>query len=59
MYKFYFVSRDGKERRELTDEELREHLTEYQIAEAIGAKRDDPDEYVSYMTVGGYIVVEI
>lgn len=58
MYKFYFVSKDGK-RRELTDEELREHMSEYQIGEAQEAKRNDPDEYVSYMTVGGYIVLDI
>lgn len=56
MYKFYFVSKDGATRRELNGEELREHMSEYQIAEAIGAKRNDPDEEVSYMTVGGYIV---
>ena len=56
MYKFYFVSKDGTERRELNDEELREHMSEYQIGEALEAKRNDPDEYVWYMTVGGYIV---
>lgn len=56
--RFYFVSRDGATRRELTDEELREHMSEYQIGEALEAKRNDPDEEVSYMTVGGYIIVD-
>ena len=56
--KFYFVSKDGKERRELNDEEVREHMSEYQIGEAIEAKRNDHNEYVCYMTDGGYIVVE-
>lgn len=56
MYKFYFVSNDGKERRALSDEELREHMSAYQIGEAKEAKRNDPEEEVSYMTVGGYIV---
>lgn len=56
--KFYFRSKDGKTYRELTDEELREHMSEYQISEALEAKRNDPDEEVSYMTVGGYIVLD-
>lgn len=56
--RFYFQSKDGKTYRELTDEEVREHLSEYQISEALEAKRNDPDEEVSYMTVGGYIVLD-
>ena len=55
---FYFQDKQGN-RRELTKEELREHMSEYQIGEALEAKRNDPDEEVSYMTVGGYIVLDI
>ena len=55
--KFYFQNRQG-ERRELTEEEVREHMSEYQIGEAIQAKKADPCEEVSYMTVGGYIIVD-
>ena len=59
MYKFYFVSKDGKERRKLNNKELRERLTEFQIDEAIAVKCDCPDEEVSYMTAGGYIILDI
>lgn len=55
--KFYFQDTQGN-RRELSWEELREHMSEYQIEEAAEAKRADPLEEVSYMTVGGFIVVE-
>lgn len=55
--KFYFQNRQG-ERRELTEDEVREHMSEYQIGEAIQAKKTDPCEEVSYMTVGGYIIVD-
>lgn len=55
--KFYFQSDNGS-RRELTMDEVREHMSEYQIGEALDAKRTDPNEEVSYMTVGGYIVVD-
>lgn len=56
--KFYYQSRDGKTRRVLTDEEVREHLSEAQIEDALDAKYADPDEEVSYMTRGGFIVLE-
>ena len=39
--------------------EVREHLSDLQIEDAKDAKRNDPCEEVSYMTVGGYIVVEL
>lgn len=55
--KFYFQDYKGN-RRELSWEELREHMSEYQISEAAEAKQADPLEEVSYMTVGGFIVVE-
>lgn len=55
--KFYFQDKQGN-RRELSPEELREHMSEYQIGEALEAKRADPLEEVSYMTVGGFIVVD-
>lgn len=55
--KFYFQDRKGN-RRELSPGELREHMSEYQISEAIQAKQADPVEEVSYMTVGGFIVVD-
>lgn len=55
--KFYFQNRQG-ERRELTEDEVREHMSEYQMGEAIQAKKTDPCEEVSYMTVGGYIIVD-
>ena len=38
-------------------EEVRKHLSEAQIQDAIEAKYDDPDEEVSYMTKGGLILV--
>lgn len=56
--KFYYQDKLGN-RRELSQEELREHMSEYQIGEALEAKRNDPNEEVSYMTVGGFIIVEI
>ena len=55
--KFYFQDNHGN-RRELTMDEVHEHMSEYQIGEALDAKRSDPNEEVSYMTVGGYIVVD-
>ena len=58
-FKFYFQSKDGTIYRELSPEELREHMSEYQIAEALQAKRADPDEEVAYMTVGGFIVLDV
>ena len=58
-FKFYFQSSDGRTYRELSPEELREHMSEYQIGEALEAKRADPLEEVSYMTVGGFIVLDV
>lgn len=56
--RFYFQDKQGN-RRELIDEELREHMSAYQIQEALEAKRNDPNEEVSYMTVGGFIVLDL
>lgn len=55
--KFYFVTKDGNRRR-MKMSEVREHMGEYQIQEAKAAKRADPNEEVSYMTIGGYITVD-
>lgn len=55
--KFYFRNKNGTSR-ELTMEEVREHMSKFQIQEAIEAKQADPNEEVSYMTVDGFIVVE-
>lgn len=55
--KFYFQDEQGN-RRELSPEELREHMSEYQIREASEAKLLDPLEEVSYMTVGGFIIID-
>lgn len=56
--KFYFDKKDGTTK-ELTEEEVREHMSHYQIEEAAEAKKADPLECVSYMTVGGSIRVEL
>ena len=56
--KFYFQD-DAGNRRELTGDELREHMSEYNIREAIEAKQKDPAEEVKYMTVGGFIICEM
>lgn len=55
---FYFVDKSGNNRRKLTDDELHQHLSECQIEEAIEAKKEEPYEEVSYMTVGGFIVCD-
>ena len=57
--KFYFYDRirDG-EAREMNMDEVRQHLSIQQIEDAIDAKEADPNEEVSYMTRGGYIVVD-
>lgn len=55
--RFIYQAQDGKEK-EMTQEEVREHMSEYQIKEAIAAKRSDPFEEVSYITVGGFIRVD-
>lgn len=54
--RFIFYTKDGKTR-ELTPEEVLEHMTPYQVSEAIEAKKEDPGEEVSYMTVGGFIIL--
>lgn len=56
--KFYFQDNNGN-RRELTLDELREHMSEYNIYEAMRAKQEDVNEEVSYMTVGGFIICEM
>jgi hypothetical protein len=55
--KFYFDKQDGTSQ-ELTMDEVRKHMSEYNIKEAIEAKKADPLEEVSYMTVGGFIRVD-
>lgn len=57
--KFYFYDRirNGKAR-EMKMEEVQQHLSQSQIDEGIDAKKTDPLEEVSYMTVGGYIVID-
>ena len=57
--KFYFYDRirNGKAR-EMQMEEVQQHLSQSQIDEGIDAKKTDPLEGVSYMTVGGYIVID-
>ena len=55
--KFYFYGKNGCHR-EMTDEEVHQHLTTGQIEDSINAKKADPLEEVSYMTVGGFIVVD-
>ena len=56
--KFYFEKYDGTTVK-LNRSELKHHLSEYQIREAIEAKQDDPMEEVSYMTHGGFIRFEL
>lgn len=56
--KFYFYKKWDDEGREMDRDEVRKHLSEDQIEHAIFAKETDPLEEVSYMTVGGYIVVD-
>ena len=41
--KFYYDKKDGTSK-ELTMEEVREHMSEYQIKEGIEAKQEDPCE---------------
>ena len=54
--KFYYC-RKNEPNQELTMEEVRKHLSEAQIQEAIEAKHEDPNEEVSYMAKGGIILV--
>ena len=56
--RFYYTNTKGQNARELTMDEVHQHLSECQIEEAIEAKQEDPHEEVSYMTVGGYIICE-
>ncbi len=55
--KFYLYDKNDNAK-ELSMEEVRKHLSELQIKEAIEAKIEDPGEEVCYMTVGGIIGVE-
>ena len=54
---FYFQTKDGV-RREMTTDEVWEHMSAFEISEALDAKRSAPAMEVIYMTVGGYIVVD-
>ena len=56
--KFYYRDKNGHHR-ELSPEKLREHMSEYQIQEAIAAKKADPLEEVAYMTIGGFVICEL
>lgn len=56
--RFYFDGYDGTSK-ELSMDEVREHMSEYNIKEATEAKKSYPLEQVSYMTVGGFIRVEL
>lgn len=55
--KFYFDQHDGTTT-ELTYEELREHMSAYQIDEARNTKIERPDMELTYGTVGGRIRFE-
>ena len=55
--KFYFQDKQGN-RRELSQEEVLEHMTPYQIREANEVKRRIDGEVV-YTTVGGFIIVDL
>lgn len=57
--KFYFYDRiRNGEAREMSMDEVQQHLSTKQIDDAIDAKKADPLEEVSYMTRGGYIVID-
>ena len=57
--KFYFYDRiRNGEAREMKMDEVRQHLSLNQIEDGIAAKKADPLEEVSYMTRGGYIVID-
>lgn len=57
--KFYFYDRiRNGSAREMEIVEVRQHLSPTQIEAAIAAKKEDPNEEVSYMTRGGYIVID-
>ena len=55
--KFYLYDKNDNAK-ELSMEEVRKHLSELQIKEAIEAKIEDPDEDVAYMTIGGMICLD-
>lgn len=57
--KFYFYDRirNGKAR-EMKMDEVRQHLSQRQVDDAIEAKQEDPLEEVSYLTRGGFIVID-
>lgn len=55
--KFYLYDKNGNAK-ELSMEEVRKHLSELQIKEAIEAKIEDPGEDVAYMTIGGMICLD-
>ena len=58
--KFYFYDRIRNGRpREMKMDEVQEHLSPAQIDAAIAAKKEAPNDDVSYMTRGGYIVEDI
>ena len=57
--KYFFTDYKGGSRRRLSQQELRQRLTDRQIAEGQQAKREDPFEEVSYMTDGGMIHFEL
>ena len=57
--KYIFTDHKGGSRRELTEREARERLTDRQIAEGRQAMLEDPNEEVSYMTSGGTIHFEL
>lgn len=54
-----YFDKDNGESKELTKEEALEHMSKYQLSEGIAAKQSDPCEEVSYMTVGGFIRIEL
>lgn len=56
--KFYLQRRNGT-RKILTMDEVEEHLSKFQIEDAIAAKQADPNEEVSYMTIDGFVTVEM
>lgn len=56
--KFYFDQQDGTTK-ELTYAELTEHMSYYQIDDAIDTKIQRPDVELTYRTVGGRIRFEL
>lgn len=56
--KIYF-DKDNGESKKLTKSEALEHLSKFQLEEGIKTKKADPREEVSYMTVGGFIRIEL